>query len=182
MPITLSDLTQAVVDYLNTQVTLTISPTNPAQIKPNANFTFDITVTNPNAVNHGIRLVNVRYHVKVQTPAVAKLVVPATNPDFDGIRYKDPDLVDLAPNAEVAEMYLFPSASSTSSTSSTINRAGDLDVGTSDTIRVTGKGFGSSGTTTGIDCSIKADPDLDYLFPKDEESPSSPATVNIVDA
>jgi hypothetical protein len=180
MPITLSELRDAVQRYLKTQVTLAISPTT-AKIKPNANFTFDITVTNPNAVSHGIRLVNVRYHVKVQTPAVAKLVVPATNPDFDGIRYKGLEglnLVDLAPKAEVAEMYLFPSASSTSST---INRAGDLDVGTSDTIRVTGKGFGSSGTTTGIDCSIKADPDLDYLFPKDEESPSSPATVNIVD-
>jgi hypothetical protein len=175
MTITLSELRTAVVDYLNNGVDLATSATTPATIRPNEIFTFDITVKNPKTGIPGIRLVNVRYHVKVQNPAIAKLVVPATNPDFDGIRYKGLDLVDLAPKAEVAEMYLFPPASST------INRAGDLDVGgPSDIIRVTGKGFAAAGTfTTNIGCSIKADPDLDYLFPKDEESNIVPATVTI---
>ena len=81
-------------------------------------------------------------------------------------------LVDLEPKAEVDEMYLFPPASGTS-----IERAGDLDVGDSDTISVTGKG-GSVGNAN-IVCSIIADPDLDYLFPKNRESSSTTKSVVI---
>jgi hypothetical protein len=65
-----------------------------------------------------IRLVNVRYHVNVLDPMVTQLVVPAANPDAKGITYKTlfdrpsgTQFIDLPPNMEVAEMYLFAPAS-----------------------------------------------------------------------
>jgi hypothetical protein len=177
MAISLPELKTAVETYLHDNVKVEITDLKPrsgSSIQPNETFTFNVTVTNPNPSTAipGIRLVNVRYHVKVEeTHPFAKLVVPATNPDFNGIRYRGPRgaaapgaLVDLDPKAEVDEMYLFPPASGSTS----IDRAGDLDVGDSDTISVTGKG-GSVGNTN-IVCSIIADPDLDYLFPKNRES------------
>jgi hypothetical protein len=183
MAIVLPELRTAVQHYLDTHVHMEISAPTPDSgptIQPNGSFTFNITVTNLDlALDPGIRLVNVRYHVKVQNPAVAKLVVPTTNPDFNGIRYKGPDtLVDLAPKAEVDEMYLLPPASGTGPIF--IERAGDLDVGDSDIISVTGKcGPAAVGSTTVIACSIRADPDLDYLFPKNKESNTFSTTVLI---
>ena len=155
-------------------------------INPNEQFTFSVTATNSSAAD-AIRLVNVRYQVSVANPAVGKLVVPATNPDANGIRYRGPvgifagPLVDLAPNAEVGTMFLFPPASSTGGPIF-IERAGDLDVGDSDTISgLKGKaGPGAGGGNSQITCRILAEPDLDFLFPKFEDSPTATRVLNVV--
>src|SRR5438309_486823 len=118
MTINLRDLRTAVRDYLDSKVTVTISaPTSTSGsniIQPHEIFTFSIIAKNA-ASPDGIRLVNVRYHVRTLNPAAAKLVVPATNPDANGIRYKghQPFLgfFDLIPNTELDEMFLFPPAS-----------------------------------------------------------------------
>lgn len=177
MTIILRDIRTAVQNYLDTHVTVTISPLSPASgntIQPNEYFTFSVTATNSSAVD-AIRLVNVRYYVTVLNPAVGKLVVPDTNPDSNGIRYRKPGpvlglMVDCAPKEEVGTMYVFPPAS-VSSPPFVLDRAGDLDVGDSDTIQLRGKaGTNPSGGNTQITCKILAEPDLDFLFPKNEDS------------
>jgi hypothetical protein len=189
MAIVLRDIRTAVQNYLDTHVTVTISAPTPASgvtIQPNETFTFSITGTN-SASPDAIRLVNVRYHVSVANPAVAKLVVPATNPfpAVNGITYKARSgffgpLVDLAPNAEVGEMFLFPSPSS-SAGPIFIDRAGDLDVGDSDTISLTGKaGAAAAGGNSQISCNIIAEVDLDFLFTKNEDSPTATRSLVVI--
>ncbi|HEY9657185.1 MAG TPA: hypothetical protein V6C65_01885 [Allocoleopsis sp.] len=182
----LRDLRTAVQNYLDTQVAITISAFTPAtgtSIQPGEQFTFSVTGTNASGVD-AIRLINVRYVVRVIDPAVAKLVVPATNPDAMGIRYKGPGLifgtlVDLAPNARVSEMYIYPPASMNSPFY--IDRAGDLNIGDSDTLTLTGEaGSAVNGGNTQIMCQILADPDLDFIFPKNENTPSTSKSLVII--
>jgi hypothetical protein len=189
MTINLRDLRTAVRDYLDSKVTVTISaPTSTSGsnvIPSHAVFTFSITAQNA-ASPDGIRLVNVRYHLRTLNPAAAKLVVPATNPDVNGIRYKgllhQPVLAffDLIPNTEHDETFLFPPASPVGTTLP-IDRAGDLDVGDSDTISgikgKTGVGGGVEGAVSGtITCRVIAEPDLDFLFPKNEDTATASKT------
>jgi hypothetical protein len=188
MSIVLRDLRAAVQNYLDTHVTVTVSPLTPAvgvTIQPNEPFTFDVTGTNLSGPD-AIKLVNVRYHIWVENPAIAKLVVPTHNPNFNGITYKGwtstPDvglfLVNLPANAEVAEMYLFPPASGPFPQ----DKAGDLNPGDSDSILgLKGKaGPAAGGGSTQITCRIQADPDLDFLFPKNEDSPTVTQTLTVV--
>lgn len=85
------------------------------EIRATEKFSFSVTATNSSETD-AVPLENVCYHLKVEDPTVAKLLVPAENPDENGTGYKgiDPasgNLVELAPNTEVDEMYLFPKAS-----------------------------------------------------------------------
>jgi len=169
MTVVLRDIRTAVQNYLDTHVAVSISPITPKTgtvVNKSELFTFTVSVTNSSAAD-AIRLVKVRYHLHVQTPAVAKLVVPATNPDAQGITYKNLPGGDfasnLAPNAEVADMYLFPSPSNFLGEGS-----GDLDVGDKDTIEVTGRGLVVGGTD--IKFRVLAEADLDFLFPHFEDS------------
>jgi len=186
MTIVLRDLRTAVQNYLDTKVTVSISALTPAggtTIQPNETFTFSVTGTNT-AAPDAIRLVNVRYHVKVVNPTVAKLVVPASNPDASGIKYKSGSgglfTVDLSPNAEVSEMYLFPPVDSGFPFPS--DKAGDLDPGDSDTITgLKGKAAPAlGGGITQITCRILADPDLDFLFPQNEDNPSATKALTVI--
>ncbi len=168
MPINLLDIRSAVQDYLNTKVTVTISPFRaevPNAISPGEKFTFDITAANATAANGGLKLVNVRYHLKVVSPSKAKLIV-STQPVLSGWKTRSGPLEsdpELTAHAEVSEMYLFPYD---------VQNAPDLKtlmVGETDTIiNLEGKALSLGATDLQFD--VFADVDLDYLIPKNKNS------------
>jgi hypothetical protein len=80
MPIELSDIPTAVANYLNTQVTTTVSAVTPKDetqdvLTPGQDGTFTVTVTNAGP-SSGVRLINVIYHVEISDGSVAKLIAP----------------------------------------------------------------------------------------------------------
>ena len=80
MPIELSDIAAAVANYLNTQVTTTVSAVTPKDenqdvLTPGQDGTFTVTVTNAGPPS-GVRLINVVYHVEISDGSVAKLIAP----------------------------------------------------------------------------------------------------------
>ena len=80
MPIELSDIPAAVANYLDTQVTTTVSAVTPKDetqdvLTPGQDGTFTVTVTNAGPPD-GVRLINVIYHVEISDGSVAKLIAP----------------------------------------------------------------------------------------------------------
>jgi hypothetical protein len=133
------------------------------EIRPTKKFSFSVTTTNSSEAD-AVHLENVRYHVKVEDPAVAKLLVPPTNPDADGTGYKgvDPasgDLVELAPNAEVDEMILYPRATVRGGGPVVIERAGTLGIGDSDVLKLRGQAL-TAGSTR-LTCQVSGEPDVE---------------------
>ena len=77
MAINLRDIPEAVQNYMNTKVTVTVSSFTPAvgaTIGPNELFTFNVTATNANAAGGGITLKNVKYRIQSANAAVAKIM------------------------------------------------------------------------------------------------------------
>ncbi|MCI5160684.1 MAG: hypothetical protein D3917_01405 [Candidatus Electrothrix sp. AX5] len=137
--------------------------TDSREIRPGEKFSFSVTATNSSEAD-AVRLENVRYHMKVEDPTVAKLLVPPTNPEAEGTGYKgiDPatgDLVELAPNAEVDEIYLHPRATIRGGGPVVIERAGDLDIGDSDKLTLRGKAV-TVGSTR-LTCQVSGEPDME---------------------
>jgi hypothetical protein len=162
MAINLKDIPDAVKAYLNSQITVTITPFVPSagnSVQPNETFTFDVKAEN----NGNVALKNVKYKVWAVNPGIAKLRVPpgGSATDLEGH--------SLNENAEVGVFIFNPSSSNF-----------DLPPGDSDTIHLTGKAVsGASGGTTGIRASVFADVDLDLLFPKGEDSGTSQRTLTV---
>ena len=162
MAINLKDIPEAVKAYLNSQVTVTITPFVPSagtSVQPNETFTFDVKATN----NGDIALKNVKYKVWAVNPGIAKIRVPTggTATDLEGN--------SLAANTEAGAFIFNPSGSTF-----------DLPPGDNDTIHLTGKAVsGASGGTTGIRASVFADVDLDLLFPKGEDTGTSQRTLTV---
>ncbi len=82
MSIELTDIPAAVANYLDTNVSTTISaitPEDPDQdvLTPGQNAKFTVTVTNA-AAPDGVRLSNVQHHVKISDANVAQLIVPTS--------------------------------------------------------------------------------------------------------
>ena len=132
------------------------------EIRPTEKFSFSVTVTNSSEAD-AVHLENVRYHLKVKDPSIAKLLVPPTNPDEDGTGYKgvDPvsgDLVELAPNAEVDEMTLYPRATVRGGGPVVIERAGTLGIGDSDVLTIRGQALASGNTQ--LSCQVSGEPDV----------------------
>jgi hypothetical protein len=80
MPIDLVDIPAAVADYLDSQVTTTVSPVMPKRanqdvLTPGQTGTFTVTATNAGSPD-GVRLINVAFHVKISDESVAQLIVP----------------------------------------------------------------------------------------------------------
>jgi hypothetical protein len=78
--IELADIPAAVANYLDTNVTTSISTVTPrnkrqAVLAPGQDGTFTVTVQNAPPPG-GIRPINVKYHVKISDDTVARLVVP----------------------------------------------------------------------------------------------------------
>ncbi|MDU9051140.1 MAG: hypothetical protein Q3M30_20040 [Candidatus Electrothrix sp. Rat3] len=133
------------------------------KIRPAKKFSFSMTTTNSSEPD-AVHLENVRYHVKVEDPTKAKLLVPETNPDKDGTGYKgvDPasgDLIELAPNAEVDEMTLYPRATIRGGGPVTIERAGTLGIGDSDVLSL--EGLALAVGSTQLTCQVSGEPDVE---------------------
>lgn len=173
MAINLQDLRTSVINYVDTKVTVSISaltPSSGASINPNEEFTFKLSATNANAASGGIALKSVIWRVWVQNEAIGKLIVPAA-PMVARSGLSSGSSV-LAAGSQVKEMFLFPPNDS----------AGNyLGVGDIDTISLKGKaGAGAAGGSTPIQFKIYADADMDWLFPKSQDSASASKTLSVV--
>ena len=159
MALTLSDIPAAVADYIQQNVTVTVTQVKhgiSSVLQPNEKGKFDVVVTN----NGGVRLTDIVYELSISPDSVAKLISPSGM--LMGARKGlDPASDVIANGDETAKMFLFPlDALSFSS----------VDAGQSVTnpeLQVTTKR--SLGVAT-ITCTIHASVDQASLFPADQES------------
>ncbi len=157
MAINLSDIPNAVADYLNTRVTSTVAPVRPDvtdELQPGEEGTFSITVTNASAPD-GVRITNVKHHLRISPAFVARFIVPETPP---ARARTNPDDFTLLPGTLVEEMFLFP-----------LDTA--LLVGESDSVRALKIRSISVGEAT-ITAHIHGDIAEEDLFPNGENNPS----------
>lgn len=174
MSINLKDIPDAVRDYLNNKVIVTMSAITPANgtiISSNEEFTFKVVATNATAVNGGVRLKNVRYRISVVNPGIAQLKVPSGGQSFD--LASPPNLLPVG--SFVGEFVFHP-------ISTVLDQPGDteaaalttntLGVGDIDTLALRGRaGSGAAGGNTTIKARVLADLDMDALFLKNEDTP-----------
>jgi hypothetical protein len=169
MAINLPDLPQAVRAYLDGKVTVTVSAPTPSggtHIGPGETFTFRVNVVNASAANGGILLTNVRYSIRVEHPNVLKIKVPTTGSSLDG---------SGAPIDSGDDPVGFLEFNPFSSDLST------LQIGETDGFTFTGiAGKNLAGGTTAITAKILADPDINALFPRNEDSTSGTRNVEVV--
>jgi hypothetical protein len=168
MPIDLSDIPTAVGNYLDTEVTTTVSGVSSGgSVEHDEVGTFGVTITNAGAPD-GVRLIKCVYHVSVSPPTVAKLqadtsllmVKRAT------INPSDPPLKN---NELVSDMYLFPNDALAQSA---------LDVGEVAVINgLQVKGIGPG--VAKITCHLHAEVDQNSLYPTGEHSSSGTASVTV---
>lgn len=170
MPIELQDLRSAVRDYIDSKVSVTVSsilPVTGDDINAGEYFKFNLTATNTSASSGGVQVKNIRFYVSVADPVQAKLIVPATT---TAKAYGDSGLKSvLNPNDEVSSMYL------TLPTGDTVLTTGDSDSITS----LRGKAR-VKGTFT-IKAALLVDPDLDYMFPVNEQTPTVSKSATILE-
>jgi len=167
MSIELSDIAAAVGTYLDTNVTTTISavtPTKPKQdvLTPGQDGAFSVTVTNASAPE-GVKLINVRYHMKISDDTVAKFVAPGglVLAAFPSLNSTTP----IKDGTLVGEMFV----------ENVLDN--QLDVGDSDTINLTLHCIKQGDAkATGH---IHADVDQSDLFPT-SQSPNGEQTVSVL--
>jgi len=168
----LKDIRQAVQSYLDNRVSCSIStviPDVPNALSPSEGFTFSITAKNAGTADPDCaRLKNIVYHVWIPETAKAKLIVP---PITKGTAYSNSFLIPpiYTPGKEAEGYFLKPPE-------------GDfkgLDVDETDTIEGL-RGIAKQLGTFTIRFDIHADPDLDWLFPKDEVSGYATRSANII--
>ncbi len=107
MSINLSDIPNAIAGYINEQVVTVVHRVDPAvtdELQPGEDGTFSITATNA-AAPLGVRVVNIRHHLKIEPASVAKLHVPQSPPARATLDPNDPV---LQPGDLVDEMFLYP--------------------------------------------------------------------------
>ena len=168
MPIELIDIPAAVAEYLDTQVSTTISPVTPRKpdqdvLTPGQDGTFTVRVTNA-AAPDGVRLVNVVYHVKVDDGSVAELIAPKTTlvSAFDKLTSTTP----LKSGTARTDMFVKLFASS-------ILEAGASQPVLQLTLHCKDRGAAR------LTCHIHADVDQSDVFPN-SQSPNGDRTVTVV--
>jgi hypothetical protein len=167
MAVNLPDLPQAVRAYLDTKVTVTVSALTPSVgqfVNPGETFTFNVTATNASAPNGGIALTNVRYQISVGNANIVRIRVPNTGTAIDAQGQP------IDPNSEVGFFTFNPSGDDPSY----------LQIGETDSLSLTGRaGPNSAGGTTTIVARIQGDPDINALFPRNENSTSGTRSVSV---
>jgi hypothetical protein len=168
MSINLPDLPQAVRAYLNGKVTVTVSSLTPASgssINPGETFSFSVNVSNASGANGGIALTNVRYQIRVANPNVIRIRVPSAGTSLDSSGQP------IAANSEVGFLEFNPSSPDTSY----------LQIGETDSLSFTGRaGSNQQGGSTTISAKILANPDINALFPRNEDSTAVTRSVTVV--
>ena len=159
MTILLPELRTAFVAAVNSVTTSVSVPVadNPVAISPNEDFTFTVTANNTGA--NTTRMINVVYHVKIEPSNRGQLRVPLlswivarSGPSPTSPSLNNPFITDPF----VSEMWLFPTDDT-------------LDVGGSHTITgLKGRALALGSVT--LSCHVHCDPDLNYLFPGDEQN------------
>jgi hypothetical protein len=163
----LQDIKAAFKAYLATKVGLTISSFTadvPDAISPSEGFSFNVEAKNAPSFLGGIGLANVRYHLTVDNPGVVQLEVPPVT--IAKATSAHNGNVALTPGTFVPEMVLSPSDNSLS--------AGDTD--TLSGLRGKAVSLGQAN----VKFHILADPDLNDIFAKNEESKEISGTVQVV--
>lgn len=169
MPIELRELRTAVQVYLNTKVQVSVSPlvaAVPNTINPGEGFTFSVTARNAAFADGGIALNNVRYHLHVANSTIGKLIVPPAT--IGTAKSALGDTNNLTPGAQVTEMFFFP-----------LDERNRLGQGETDTISGLKGKAGILGTTN-ISLDILADPDINFLFPRNENSVTASRELKVV--
>ena len=111
MALTLTDLPAAIDDYLQTEVTTTISPVTPNDttqdvLTPGQQGHVSLTITNSDATK-GLRLVSPVYYFEVGDGDVLKLIAPSGGLVY--VSYGDQELTNrLADHAQVNHLFLVP--------------------------------------------------------------------------
>lgn len=154
MPITLTDIPAAIDDYLQTEVTTTISPVTPTDssqdvLTPGQQGQVTVTVTNSDAAK-GLRLLDPVYYFEVDDGKVLKLV--ARSGGLAWVSYGDKALTErLDDEAEVNELWLV----------AVIENVIDAGEAASATLNVNCKDQGSTKVVSRFSAKI----DQDSLFP-----------------
>jgi len=160
---------KTIISYVDSKVTVTISALRPAsgdRINPNEDFTFTLTDKNADASSGGVPLRNIIWHVWVENDTVGKLYVPSSRTAVARSGLSETSQKLTSGNL-VREMYLFP----VSLLPSRIDQRNYLGVGDTDSISLKGKaGANPDGGNSNIKFRIYADIDLDWLFPKVQDS------------
>lgn len=165
MTITLNEIRNAVIDYLNTSVTTSVSvpvPDAPIALSPGEEFTFRVTATNA-AAPTGVPLVNVVYHVSISPGSVAKLKVPSSPPARAST---NPSAPTLTVDDLVTEMFLFLLEDT-------------LEVGQTKSLpNLKGKALGLGDPT--ITFEVYADIDQGFLYPTTTTDPDSTRQFSVI--
>lgn len=172
MPILLKDIRTEFQKHLNTQVSTSLNfrPGSGAVINVGENFYIDFRATNSMAVD-SVQIKNVVYHIRVVNPAISKLLKPspALGIARSGASPTSPTISDLA--FPVAEYYLHPPAGADPKT---------LAPGEMDTISNLPAKALAMGSTT-VYSHVYGDPDMDWLFPRMEDSPYTSKTLTVAE-
>lgn len=193
----LQDFRNAILSYVDSKVTVTISQLTPvagSEIDPNEDFTFTLTAKNADAANGGVPLRDVVWHVRVDNDAVGKLYVPTTGMTARSSLSTTSDSNKLTTGSQVKEMYLFPNSlvfphipalSPTLLPDLSIrfpihfpDSANYLGVGDTDSINLKGKGI--AGGVTAIQFKIYANIDMSWLFPDNQNSTTASRPFKVV--
>jgi hypothetical protein len=175
MPINLQDIRNAVISYVD-NLPVTISkptPTTGSEIDhPHEEFSFTIT-----AQNKAIPLRNVIWRVWVENGAVGQLCVPKGMAAWSSLSATSDN--KLTTGEFVSEMYLYdPPRLSDVHSSPFLDSINYL--GTDDTDSISLKGKGLTKGTSVIQCKVYADIDMDWLFPKSQDSAAASRALQVV--
>jgi hypothetical protein len=148
--VTLGDLRHAVISYLTSKVSVSIS--SPVPTGQGLEFNFTVTVANTSEANGGVGLTNVRYQVEVETVAsgIARILVP------DGGSSIGPHGEPLNARSWVEFFNFDPSDTDLSY----------LQMGESHSLTFTGYVGQASETGFNLIANIQADPDINSVFPR----------------
>ena len=170
MSINLEEIRTAVMNYVDSNVTITVTNllTAGPNINPGEGFSLRLNAANASASNGGIPLKNVVWWVSVQDETVFKLIVPdEPYVTRSGLSKSSPK---LTPGTQVDEMYIFP-------------RAVDnyLAIGDTDSLTISCKaGSGSMGGACFIFAKVYASVDEEWLFPKEQDSITGGRYIEVV--
>jgi hypothetical protein len=159
MTLSLSDIPAAVADYIQNNVTVTVTEVKhgiSTVLQPNEKGKFDVTVTN----NGAVRLTSIIYELSISPGDVAQFLSPSGM--LMGAREGlDPSSAVIPNGQETTRMFLFPLD---------VLNFSSVDPGetvTNPELQVTTKHDLGDAT---IKCTIHATVDQDSLFPADQES------------
>jgi len=167
MAISLSDIHNAYVDYFSSLVvtSITVAPlSGQAHINPGEQFNITLTVKNSaDDPAQGVQINNVCYHVSVDGPAEALLIIPDSSVAVN--RKKADKEADIdPPPGKRQELFLFPPVDI-------------LEAGATGSLPIQGLALVAGAPK--LSFHVHGDVKIDALFPPSQKSPNAHQTVEI---